>query len=313
MAELRNIIQRKIPERVVSRFAPGITGHLHLGHVVSALYVFGITRAVGGVVLLRAEDHDRTRFRSEFDDAIRDDLAWLGMVPDRSPWPGLGKLDPSLRQANREERYREKLNELAGRGLTYPCDCPRRRLVANDEGELVYDGHCRGRSQEMAGDHGFRIVMPDRAFAFEDLAVGKQEQNPARQTGDILARDRHDCWTYQFACTVDDLDQEVNLVIRGEDLLPSTGRQLALREYFSPAANAPVYLHHPLLTDPSGQKLGKRFMSESITSRRTAGISAETVLGEAAFAAGKIDGPRPMELAEALALFSNWRHLHGGT
>lgn len=313
VTEPKDEIRKKITDPVVSRFAPGITGHLHLGHVVSALYVFGITRATGGTVLVRAEDHDKTRFRPEFDEAIRADLIWLGLIPDRSPWPDLGRADPSLRQSNRHDRYAGMLSTLASKRLAYACDCPRRRLSANPEGELVYDGHCRTRQHPIAGPHGIRVVMPDRDFVFADLALGRQTQNPARQTGDILARDRHDCWTYQFACTVDDLDQGVNLIIRGEDLLPSTGRQLALREYLAPDRKAPAYLHHPLLKDASGQKLGKRFLSEAIASRRSTGTSAQILLGEAAFAAGKVEAPRPMELAEALALFSNWRGGHGRT
>jgi glutamyl/glutaminyl-tRNA synthetase len=309
--ELTEVIAREIKTKTTSRFAPGITGHLHLGHVVSALYVFGITKATGGEVLVRAEDHDQTRFRREFDDAIKDDLLWLGLIPDRSPWEGLGKVDDNLRQSNRGRAYQNYLDSLFARNFAYPCDCPRRRLATNTEGELTYDGHCRNRQTEVVREKGIRVVMPDQNFAFKDLIRGEMQQNPARQTGDILARDRHGCWTYQFACSADDLDQEVNLIIRGEDLLSSTGRQLALRQWLAPDAPKPLYFHHPLLKDQSGEKLGKRFLSESIASRRVSGHSPQELLGEAAFVAGKIAQYRPMEIAEALKLFSSLEESHG--
>ena len=298
---------------MVSRFAPAPTGYLHLGHVVSCLYVFGLTRALGGQVLVRIEDHDRTRSRPEFDEAIREDLDWLGLVPDHSPWNGLGKFDPGLRQSHRVGVHAARLADLADRGLVYRCDCPRSSMTPGMDGELFHQGLCRSRTIPDDTPHGLRIPMPDRDFAFTDLIAGPQVQNPFRQTGDLLARDRHGCFTYHFSCAVDDLDQGVNLVIRGQDLLASTGRQLALRELLTcaperPAIPAvlsvPVFCHHGLLVDETGRKLGKRFLSSSIRKMRLDGETPESVLGLAAFLAGKTPHQGPLELALALKIFA---------
>jgi glutamyl/glutaminyl-tRNA synthetase len=292
----------------VSRFAPSPTGYLHAGHVVSCLYVFGITRAVGGQVLVRIEDHDKSRSRDGFDDAIRDDLIWLGLIPDRSPWPGqeLGQFEPELRQSLRAGIHTQRLQDLTAKGLTYRCDCSRKGLSHNPDGELFHDGACKNRHVPGDAPHGIRVLMPDRDFVFDDLALGTQQQNPLRQTGDLLARDRTGSWTYQFSCTVDDLDQGVNLIIRGEDLLPSTARQLALREVLkgSDLAPTPLFFHHPLVKDESGKKLGKRFLSTSIRQMRLDGQTPEKVLGFAAFLAGKLDRQVPLDLPTALDLFA---------
>ncbi len=292
----------------VTRFAPSPTGFLHAGHVVSCLYVFGVTRAVGGQVLVRIEDHDRSRSRDPFDDAIREDLIWLGLTPDRSPWagPDLGHFDPELRQSHRASIHSRCLQDLTARGLTYRCDCTRKGQSHNPDGELFHDGACKNRHVPQDAPHGIRVLMPDREFNFDDLALGPQQQNPQRQTGDLLAQDRTGSWTYQFSCTVDDLDQGVNLIIRGEDLLPSTGRQLALRELLdeSHRATTPLFLHHPLVKDESGKKFGKRFLSTSIRQMRLDGQTPESVLGLAAFLAGKLDRQIPLDLPAALDLFA---------
>jgi len=287
---------------IVSRFAPAPTGYLHLGHVVSCLYVFGLTRALGGQVLVRIEDHDRTRARPEFDEAIREDLEWLGLIPDRSPWTGLGEFDPALRQSHRADVHGARLAGLARRGLVYRCDCPRSSMTPGNDGELFHQGHCRSRKIPDDVPHGLRIPMPDRDITFNDLIAGPQSQNPFRQTGDLLARDRHGCFTYHFSCAVDDLDQGVNLVIRGRDLLPSTGRQLALRELLS-APGSPVFCHHDLLVDETGRKLGKRFLSTSIRKMRLDGGTPESILGLAAFLAGKTQHQGPLDLPSALDSF----------
>lgn len=294
----------------ISRFAPSPTGYLHVGHVVSCLYTFGITRELGGQVLVRIEDHDLVRSRTIYDEAIREDLSWLGLIPDRSPWPDLGDFVPELRQSTRAKIHAERLADLTTKGLTYRCDCSRKGMAQNSDGELFHDGRCKNRQVTLESPHGIRVLMPDRDFIFADLALNTQRQNPQIQLGDLLARDRTGQWTYQFACTVDDLDQGINLIIRGEDLLSSTGRQLALRELlidhkeanFTPAA--PHFFHHPLIKDEAGKKLGKRFLSTSIRQMRLDGQTPEAVLGLATFLAGKLDRQVPLDLSSALTLFA---------
>jgi glutamyl/glutaminyl-tRNA synthetase len=300
---------------IVSRFAPAPTGFLHLGHVVNALHVWGITRAAGGRVLLRVEDHDRQRSRDEYEGAILDDLDWLGFAPD-DPSTDAFRAGPCAgRQSNREPVYTRAFDRLRHAGLLFACDCSRRELesrrgvppqadsgvVDSAESELCYAGRCRDRRLPFGRDVGIRVRLDPSVERFADLARGPQEQRPSEQCGDLLVRDRDGNWTYQFAVTVDDIDQGVNLVIRGNDLLASTGRQIQLARLLG-RAEPPRYLHHGLIMKSATQKLSKADRDTSVRDMRMAGLSPEAVIGRAMHAFGAIDAamPMPRELAQAL-------------
>ena len=123
------------------------------------------------------------------------------------------------------------------------------------------------------------------SVTFDDLRLGALTQNPAEETGDVLVRDRNGLWTYQFGVVVDDFEQNVDLVIRGEDLLPSTGRQIQIARLIG-RKTPPSFLHHSLIRNPAGQKLSKSNRDTGIRDLRAAGWTAERVLGEAAAAIG---------------------------
>jgi glutamyl-Q tRNA(Asp) synthetase len=263
----------------ITRFAPSPTGYLHLGHVVNAIYVWGIARTVGARVLLRVEDHDRIRSRPEFERAMLDDLAWLGFVPDEG-------LSPVRRQSDNDAAYADALVALAATHHVYVCDCSRREI-----GGERYPGHCRQRRLR-AGDAlpagiGIRVVLDDSAEQFVDLALGGVRQTPAEQCGDLLVRDRDDNWTYQFAVTVDDMNDGVDLVVRGLDLLESTGRQIKLARMLG-RAGPPEFLHHPLVLKAGGDKLSKANRDSGIRELRAAGFSSAEVVGRAAAAVGLV-------------------------
>src|SRR5690606_35193200 len=230
----------------LTRFAPAPTGWLHLGHLVNAVWVWGVARALDGRVLLRVEDHDRTRCRPEFEAGLLEDLAWLGLEPDAG-------IDPVLRQSDRGAAYEAELRGLEARGLAYGCRCSRKDIAAAagdaPDVETPYPGTCRGLGLPVAAGIGARVPMDAGVESFEDLRLGPQAQEPARQCGDLLARDRLGNWTYQFCVVVDDRDQGVDLVIRGEDLLGSTGRQLRLARMLGRDV-PPRFLHHPLVHRP---------------------------------------------------------------
>jgi glutamyl/glutaminyl-tRNA synthetase len=137
---------------------------------------------------------------------------------------------------------------------------------------------------------------------FTDLLLGPQSQQPARQCGDLLVRDRADNWTYQFAVTVNDLDQGIDLVIRGEDLLASTGRQLQLARFLG-RPKPPVFLHHPLICRPDRTKLSKANRDSGIRELRDSGMSPSAVLGLAAFRGGLIEAVRDLAAGELHRLF----------
>jgi glutamyl-tRNA synthetase/glutamyl-Q tRNA(Asp) synthetase len=274
-----SVLASMIDGRVVTRFAPSPTGYLHLGHVVHAIYVWGVARALGGRVVMRIEDHDRLRSRREYETALIEDLAWLGFEPDSG-------LNPRLRQSETPIIYEEALARLRRTHHVYACECSRKEI----RGER-YGGQCRDKGLPEAPGLGLRVEMGRAVELFEDGLLGRQEQRPADQCGDLLVRDRDGHWTYQFAVTVDDLRQGISLVIRGADLTSSTGRQIALARMLG-RARAPVFLHHPLIRDDSGNKLSKAAGDTGVRELRAAGLDAAEVIGRAAFLVGLVERPR---------------------
>jgi len=284
-----------------TRFAPSPTGYLHLGHVVNAIYVWGVARAAGGRVLLRVEDHDRIRSRRAFETAILEDLAWLGFVPDAG-------LNPVRRQSDNDAAYGAALATLATTHNVYACDCSRkeirfRRFAASAFAEAPadkparqvedrYPGTCRQRrlrpGESVPQGMGVRVQFDDRPESFTDGALGERVQTPAKQCGDLLLRDRDGNWTYQFAVTVDDLNDEVNLVVRGMDLLSSTGRQIKLARMLG-RTEPPHFFHHPLIIKPDGGKLSKSTGDTGVRELRAAGADAPTVIGLAAASVGLVE------------------------
>jgi glutamyl-tRNA synthetase/glutamyl-Q tRNA(Asp) synthetase len=232
--------------------------------------VWDIARASDGRVLLRIEDHDRTRSRKEFEAALLEDLDWLGFVAD-------GEL---TRQSERGAIYERALDDLRQRGLVYACECSR-----TDVGSGPYPGTCRDKHLPESQRLGLRVRLDPSVECFDDLRLGPQAQRPAEQCGDVLVRDRHGNWTYQFAVVVDDWMQDVNLVIRGEDVLDSTGRQIQLARLLG-RQHPPAFLHHELLMKTTTQKLSKSDGDTGVRDLRAKGWSAEAVIDRAAAVAG---------------------------
>lgn len=272
-----------------TRFAPAPTGFLHLGHAVNAVYVWGLARGLGGQVLLRIEDHDGTRCRPAYEQALLDDLDWLGLIPDIGNSDSFRHGEHPQRQSHSGPRYEAALERLSQAGLVYACDCSRRDMAeaAGDTfgEETRYSGRCRSRGVDARSCAARRIVLGDDTIRLDDLRLGPQAQQPSQQCGDLLARDRNGHWTYQFAVTVDDLTQEIDVVIRGEDLLASTGRQVLLARMLG-RDDPPRYLHHPLIRKPDGSKLSKSAGDTGLAELRAAGWTPAAVLGEAARLAG---------------------------
>jgi glutamyl-tRNA synthetase/glutamyl-Q tRNA(Asp) synthetase len=281
---------------VITRFAPAPTGYLHLGHVVNALHVWGISHARDGRVLLRIEDHDRQRSKPEYEQAILEDLAWLGFLHD-------GAL---IRQSERDAIYRKALQPLIDRELVYGCTCSRAEILQGsgirdqgsgigdqgsgigDQGsEIRYPGTCREKGVALTDDVGWRVQMEPGVERFFDELLGPQEQEPSLQCGDLLVRDRLANWTYQFAVTVDDHLQRITDVIRGLDLLSSTGRQIRLARLLG-RTTPPRFWHHPLVMKSAGQKLSKSDGDTGIRELRSAGWTAEQVLAKARSVSGTI-------------------------
>jgi glutamyl-Q tRNA(Asp) synthetase len=274
--------------RARTRFAPAPTGWLHLGHVLNARWVWETARALGGEVVLRIEDHDRERSRPEFEAGILDDLDWLGFEPDVFPTRAFRAGPCEGRQSDREDVYREAFASLRAQGLVYACDCTRKEIAAaGGEGdELRYPGTCRDKGLPIEEGLGWRVRMDPGVERFDDARLGPQAQAPAEQCGDLLVRDRRGNWTYQFCVTVDDWRQGIDLVIRGTDLLASSGRQIRLARLLG-RAEPPVFLHHPLIMKAPGQKLSKSDHDTGIRDLRAQGLDARAVLALASVPDGK--------------------------
>jgi len=243
-------------------------------------------------VLLRIEDHDRQRSRPEFEAAIVEDLDWLGFVPD----------GPPVRQRDRGDIYSQALETLKHQQLVYGCDCTRAEItraglkacatsatasetlvaqpVRAAEDELRYPGICRDRGLADTSGVGLRVRFEPSVERFVDLRHGPQEQRPSEQCGDLLIRDREGNWTYQFAVTVDDYVQGVTHVIRGDDLLASTGRQLQLARLLG-RREPPLFLHHALIMKSATQKLSKSDGDTGVRDLRARGWTPAQVIARA--------------------------------
>ncbi|SMF21114.1 glutamate--tRNA ligase family protein [Pseudobacteriovorax antillogorgiicola] len=284
----------------VTRFAPSPTGYLHLGHVLSAAYVWGVASAIRAKVLVRIEDHDQGRARPDYIKAIADDLSWLGFLdlPVTSPQEiKLQSRDSFSLFAETAERLRPSI---------YRCVCSRRQIQdaqGEDRDELRYPNTCRDAAIAWSEPGSLRLKIPNYGISFDDLCLGPQTQCPQEQCGDVMIRDRHDYWSYQFAVVVDDCHDGVNLIIRGQDLTHTTARQIMIADMIG--SNRRVhYLHHPLVYDDNGKKLSKRDQASSIGELRDQGWSPEDVIGQACFAAGMIPKVQPVSACDLGDFFS---------
>ncbi|MEO7773141.1 MAG: tRNA glutamyl-Q(34) synthetase GluQRS [Steroidobacteraceae bacterium] len=226
--------------RYRGRFAPSPTGLLHIGSLVTALASFLDARANRGAWLIRIEDLDVARIVPGATDAILRTLERLGMQSD----------EPVLFQSQRIDAYRDALRTLRVRGLAYDCSCTRSELAGDGS---VYPGYCRGGSRHV-GPTATRFRTTGGAIRFTDVVRGPQVQ-PVEQLGDPVIHRRDGIAAYQLAVVIDDQFQNMTHVVRGDDLLPSTGWQILLQQALGYAT--PDYLHLPLVVEADGSKLSK--------------------------------------------------------
>lgn len=287
----------------VFRFAPSPNGRLHLGHALSALTNRRLAERFGGRLLLRIEDIDLTRCRPEFEQSIRDDLAWLDLAFE----------PPIRRQSEHFEDYRAALARLEAMGLIYPCFCSRqevrtaiaaREAVAgkpwprDPDGAPLYPGTCRNLpvaavQERMAAGQPFvlRLAMDSAlarvreglSYRLFDAAGGEREVAgaPARW-GDVVLARKEVPTSYHLSVVVDDALQSVSHVVRGQDLEAATDIHVLLQHLLE--LPTPRYHFHPLLTDEGGQKLAKSRLSESLAELRARGSTAESVRRQLGFA-----------------------------
>lgn len=287
----------------VLRFAPSPNGRLHLGHALSALTNERIARELGGRLLLRIEDIDRTRCKPDFEQGIRDDLVWLGL-----------RFEPQVRrQSEHFDDYAAALRSLQARGLVYPCFCSRGQVKAtvavrqaktgqpwplDPDGAPLYPGTCRGLGEAAARErvasgasYALRLDMARAcALAGENLGYGVfDEAGPdhwiavrPERWGDVVLARKEVPASYHLSVVVDDALQGVTHVVRGRDLEAATDIHVVLQRLLG--LRTPSYHFHPLLLDADGQKLAKSRFSESLADLRARGVTAGEIRAWLGFA-----------------------------
>ena len=281
------------------RIAPSPTGFLHIGHAMTFWRAQERARAAAGNLILRIEDLDVARCREEFRKAAAEDLEWFGLRWEEGP--DIGGAHAPYRQSERRTFYRDAWERLHAGGFIYPCRCSRKDVLASsfaphDENEEpVYPGTCRpsgsatgisstqepgsslsAKPSPETSDSHWRFQVPDgETLRFIDGRMGEQVAVAGKDFGDFVVWRRDNVPAYQLAVVVDDGAMDISEVVRGEDLLLSTFRQLLL--YRALGLTPPEFYHTPLVTDDQGQRLAKRHAALSLRELRQSGVKAEEI------------------------------------
>lgn len=285
------------------RFAPSPTGYIHLGNVWIALLSYISTRQQKGTYVVRMEDIDLQRSKRELGEALLDDLEWLGFEWDEGP--RIGGSESTYWQSERQDYYANVLECLALEKLIYPCFCNRARLQsiasAPHVGEVVhrYDGHCRHIDEKKVKtlsaekDPSLRLSIDSCEIEFTDRWQGVQHIHLEGELDDYVLRRSDGMYAYNLAVVLDDIAMGITEVIRGDDLLDTTGQQIYLYKTLQQCLHSknikvPSYGHAPLLIDSEGHRLSKRQKSITVRELRDNQWSANRIVGELAIAGGLV-------------------------
>jgi glutamyl/glutaminyl-tRNA synthetase len=262
------------------RIAPSPTGLLHLGHAATFLTAYQRAAEANGLLVFRDEDLDPQRSRAEFAASMIEDLRWFGI--DWQEGPDVGGPHAPYRQSKRREPYLAAWRALYRAGAIYPCTCSRRELAGvtqapheNETDEPLYPGTCRYvtdtvTDRKSPAGVNWRFRVPDgETITFHDGRLGEVRYTAGRDFGDLVVWRRDDVPAYQLACVVDDAAMQITEVVRGEDLLKSTARQILLARALG--VSSPAWFHCGLLLDELGQRLAKRHDALSLRALRESG------------------------------------------
>ena len=269
-----------------TRFAPSPTGHMHLGHVFSALFSYEAAKKLGGKFILRIEDIDSQRSSKVFEESIYEDLEWLQI-----------KYSTDIRyQADHMDDYKGAIKELQKLDMVYPCFCSRSDIKAeimragnapHEDEASIYPGTCRRLSKEeriekISTENSFAWRLNIRAAAkklgnlvWSDLRLGKHIV-PVGTMGDVVLARKDVPTSYHLSATLDDHIQRIGLVTRGEDLVSATHVHKIIQSLLE--LKSPIYLHHPLILDSKGVRLSKRTRAQTVKSLKTSGLKRNDVI-----------------------------------
>jgi glutamyl-tRNA synthetase len=297
----------EVPVR--GRFAPSPTGEMHLGNARTALLAWLQTRGLNGQFVLRIEDIDFTRVRVGAEETILRDLEWLGLDWDEGPDVG-GAFGP-YRQSDRLEEYELALRKLE----TYRCSCTRKDILEAIQNapsaphglELRYLGTCSSRAVHLDKPTAIRVRVPTGEFCFDDQFHSRVCQDVQASVGDFVVRRGDGAFSYHLAVVADDIAMKITHVLRGEDLISSTPRQVFL--YEQRGSRPPVYCHVPLMTDYRGERLAKRAsetqQAPSIRALRESGANPRAIVQDLANSLGW-DVTQPCHPTDLLEHFQTW-------
>jgi len=286
----------------IGRLAPSPTGAQHVGNARTYLIALLSARSQGGQVVLRIEDIDSPRIKTGAAEQAIDDLRWLGLDWDDGP----------IIQSQRLGLYQNAFDHLKKAERVYPCTCTRTDVEhaasaphIEHEGP-VYPGTCAGRrvadAASLKKPFAWRMRVEDETISFEDGFRGPTTINLRETGGDFVVWKSSGTPAYQLAVVVDDTAQGVTEVIRGDDLVPSTPRQILLYRVLGLAP--PRFIHVPLVIGSDGRRLAKRHGETRLSALRNASVSAEALVGLLAWSCGWIAEPRPVSASDLLAGFT---------
>ncbi len=257
---------------VRTRFAPSPTGYLHVGGARTALFSWLFARKHGGAFVLRIEDTDLERSTAESVNAILEGITWLGLEYDEGPFY----------QTQRFDRYQEVIDELMDKGLAYRCNCPRERLDTLREQQMQqklkprYDGHCRHTDISADEPHVIRFRNPETGSVTVDDMVQGRVVFSNEELDDLIIRRSDGSPTYNLTVVVDDMDMGITHVVRGDDHLNNSPRQMNILSALG--KNSPRYAHVPMILGDDGSRMSKRHGAVSVVQYRDNGFLPEALL-----------------------------------
>lgn len=287
-----------------SRLAPSPTGAQHLGNARTFVICWLYTRCQEGELLLRIEDLDTPRTKSWANQQAIDDLKWLGI-----DWDATAPL-----QSLRNSDYQEVLDALKQKQQVYPCTCSRSQIEACSSAPhesyldgVVYSGQCTDRSAQDSERldaqglrYAWRFRMPQSLMTWHDELLGPQSLDAKRLLGDFIIARNYGPAAYQLAVTVDDHAQGITLVLRGDDLVYSTYRQLAI--YSAMNWPSPSWMHVPLVVGPDGKRLAKRHGDTRLAEFRAQGFKPQQILGSIAQSLSLTNSDAPLSASDLLSI-----------
>lgn len=294
--------------KYIGRLAPSPSSYMHMGNIFTFLITWADARKNCGKLILRFDDLDERCKQKKYKDQILDDFSYLGI-----------DYDEIIYQSKRVDRYEQYYKELIDLDLIYPCYCSRADLrVASaphlDDGTPIYLSKCRiykHKAIEQSKSPAFRIEVPNAIVTFDDKIAGKYSQNLLKECGDFVVKRSDGVFGYQLTSVIDDIEKEITHVIRGNDLINSTPRQIWLESILrnKPIQNiveSKTFTHIPILINSDGNRLAKRKSDLSILEMRKDGVSKEQIIGEIAYMLSLIDKTEPIDENEFLKIYSTF-------